>query len=406
MRRPPEPLADDTRLVVTGRNTEEQHGFVNPPVYHGSTVLYPDAASLKAHKARYTYGRRGSPTTDALQDALSELDGAAGTVLAPSGLAAVSCALLAFVEAGDHILVSDSVYRPTRTFCDTALARLGVAVEYYDPCIGAEIAKLLRPNTRVVFTESPGSQTFEMQDVPAIAEAAHAAGALVLMDNTWATPLYFRPIEHGADVAIQAGTKYIVGHSDVMLGVIGANAAAWPRLKAFHGSFGLHVGPDDVYLALRGLRTLGVRLERHQASALRVARWLQTRPEVARVLYPALESDPGHGLWKRDFKGASGLFGVVFRACPDRAVEAFLDSLTLFGLGYSWGGFESLAIPCDVAAYRTATCWTAEGPLIRLHIGLEDPDDLIADLNQALERISSAQAAQPVPRAWPASPRG
>ena len=393
MPRPPGPLESDTKLVLAGRKTDEQHGFVNPPVYHGSTVLFPDTATLKSGKQRYAYGRRGSPTIDALQEAVSELEGAAGTVLAPSGLAAISCAILAFVEAGDHILVADSVYRPTRHFCDTALKRFGVETEYYDPLIGGGIAARLRPNTRLVFTESPGSQTFEMQDIPAIAEAARAAGAVVLMDNTWASSLLFRPLAHGVDISIQAGTKYIVGHSDVMLGTASANAAAWPRLKAFHGSFGLHVGPDDIYLALRGLRTLGVRLERHMASALQVARWLQGRPEVARVLYPALDSDPGNAIWRRDFKGAAGLLRVFFRDCPEEAVAAFLDSLALFGLGYSWGDYESLAIPCEPSGYRTATCWTAEGPLIRLHIGLEDPGDLIADLAQALEKIRAAQAA-------------
>jgi len=384
----------DTRLVTLGRDSRAQHGFVNPAVYHGSTVLFPDVATLKSGGQRYVYGRRGSPTSEALESAIAELEGAAGTVLTPSGLSAVTLALLAVVEAGDHILVADSVYGPTRAFCDRVLRRLGIRIDYYDPLISAGISSLLAPETRVVLMESPGSLTFEMQDVPAMVAAIRPHGAYAVMDNTWASPLLFRPIEHGVDVVVHAGTKYIVGHSDVLIGTVSANERAWSRIKAAHGDLGLHVGPDDVYLALRGLRTLGVRLRQHQASATRVARWLQTRPEVSRVLYPALESDPGHAVWRRDYSGASGLLGAVLKGVDARGAAAFLDGLQLFGLGYSWGGFESLAIPCEPSRHRTAVPWTAEGALVRLHIGLEDPDDLIADLAQSLDRLGLAAAAE------------
>src|SRR5919109_2309071 len=301
-KKPDAPQQPDTRLVTGGRDPFAHHGFVNPPVYHASTVLYADAEDLIAHRGRYQYGRRGTPTTEALETALAELEGpaCAGVALLPSGLAAIATALLATLGAGDHVLVTDSAYAPTRTFCDGVLKRLGVERTYYDPLIGAGIVKLFKPNTRAVFVESPGSLSFEIQDVPAVAVSAHANNALVLMDNTWATPLYFRAFDKGVDLCIQAGTKYISGHADLMLGTISANAACWPRVKNTVGQMGLCVGPDDVYLGLRGLRTLGVRLARHQASALAVARWLAARPEVARVLHPGLENDAGHAIWKRD----------------------------------------------------------------------------------------------------------
>jgi cysteine-S-conjugate beta-lyase len=309
--------------------------------------------------------------------------------LLPSGLAAISASLLATTRAGDHVLVPDSVYRPTRTFCNGVFKRLGVDTTYYDPLIGAEIARLFKPNTRVAFVEAPGSQSFEMQDIPAIAKVAHEKGALVLMDNTWATPLYFPALEKGVDLEIQAGTKYIGGHSDLMFGCVSANAATLPTLKDTVYSMGLCVGPDDMYLALRGLRTLSVRLARHYQSGLQLARWLAQRPEILRVLHPALESDPGHAIWKRDFTGASGLFSVVFKPTSEQSVRAFLNALTLFGLGFSWGGFESLAILFDCTEYRTATKWAPGGPTIRLHIGLEDPDDLLADLTRGFAAMAS-----------------
>jgi cystathionine beta-lyase len=384
--------ASDTRLVLGGRDPFAQHGFVNPPVYHASTVLYPTAADLAAHRSRYQYGRRGTPTSEALEGALAELEGprCAGVALLPSGLAAISTALLAVVRAGDHILVSDSVYRPTRTFCNGVLARLGIETTYYDPLLGAALADLFRPNTRAVFTEAPGSQSFEMQDIPAIAAVAHARDALVLMDNTWATPLFFPALDKGVDLSIQAGTKYIGGHSDLMLGTVSANAAAWPRLKENFTTMGLCVGPDDMYLGLRGLRTLGVRLARHQESALSVARWLKERPEVRRVLHPGLPDDPGHAIWRRDFTGASGLFSFVLKPVPDKAVHAFLDALELFGMGFSWGGYESLVIMFDCAEYRSATKWDPGGPALRLHVGLESVADLIADLEAGFAALHAA----------------
>ncbi len=389
---PHDPLKPETRLVTAGRDPKSQHGFVNPPVYHASTVLYPTAEDQVAHRARYQYGRRGTPTTEALETALRELEGdaCAGVSLLPSGLSAISTALLAVAGAGDHILVTDSVYRPTRNFCNGVFKRMGVTTTYYDPLMGADIAKLFQPNTRAVFVEAPGSQSFEMQDVPAIAAVAHAKDAVVLMDNTWATPLYFRAFEKGVDLSIQAGTKYIGGHSDIMFGCVSANAATVTKLKDTVRALGLCVGPDDVFLALRGLRTMAVRLARHYQSGLTVARWLSGRPEVARVLHPALESDPGHAIWKRDFSGASGLFSIVLKPMPQKAVYAFMDTLALFGMGFSWGGFESLAILFDCAEYRTVTRWAPGGPTLRIHIGLEDTGDLIADLERGFAAMAAA----------------
>jgi cysteine-S-conjugate beta-lyase len=386
------PLKPDTRLVVAGRDTKAQHGFVNPPVYHASTVLYPSAEDQIAHRSRYQYGRRGTPTSEALENALRAIEGeaCAGVALLPSGLAAIATALMTVAGTGDHILVTDSVYRPTRNFCEGVFKRMGVKTAYYDPLIGEDIAKLMQPNTRAVFVESPGSLSFEVQDVPAIAKIVHDKGALVLMDNTWATPLYFRAFDKGVDLSIQAGTKYIGGHSDIMFGCVSANAATYPRLKDCMNSLGLCVGPDDMYLALRGLRTLGVRLARHYQSGLTVARWLERRPEVARVLHPALESNPGHALWQRDFSGASGLFSIVLKPLPEPAVHAFMNALTLFGMGFSWGGFESLIISFDCTEFRTATKWAPGGPTLRLHIGLEDTDDLIADLERGFAAMRAA----------------
>ena len=389
---PKRPTKPETRLVTAGRDTKGQHGFVNPAVYHASTVLYPTAEDQVAHRARYQYGRRGTPTSEALEGALRELEGegCAGVALLPSGLAAISTALMTVAGAGDHILVTDSVYRPTRNFCGGLFKRMGVETTYYDPLIGAGIASLFKPNTRAVFVEAPGSQSFEMQDIPAIAKAAHAKNALVLMDNTWATPLYFRAFEKGVDLSIQAGTKYIGGHSDIMFGCVSASEATLPRLKDTMNFIGACVGPDDMFLALRGLRTLGVRLARHNQSGLAVARWLAQRPEVARVLHPALESDPGHAIWKRDFTGACGLFSVVLKPASQKAVYAFMDALSLFGMGYSWGGFESLVIAFDCAEYRTATAWAPGGPTLRFHIGLEDAGDLVADLEQGFAAMAAA----------------
>jgi cystathionine beta-lyase len=387
------PLKPATRLVTGGRDPAAHHGFVNPPVYHASTVLYPTAQDFRARRARYRYGRHGTPTTEALETALRELEGpqCAGVALAPSGLAAISLALLSVLKTGDHVLVTDSVYLPTRKFCDSLLKRYGITTTYYDPLIGAGIGALIQPNTRAVFVEAPGSLSFEMQDVPAIAAAAHARGAVVLMDNTWATPLYFRAFEKGVDLSIQAGTKYIGGHSDIMFGMVSANAANWKRLSDTQHELGLCVGPDDAYLAQRGLRTMGVRLAHQHQAGLKVARWLERRPEVLRVLHPALESDPGHAIWKRDFLGASSLFSVVFKPVPEAAIDAFLDQLKLFGMGASWGGYESLATPFDCASFRTATTWAPGGPALRLHIGLEDVDDLTGDLERGFAAMAAAR---------------
>ncbi len=382
-----------TRLVLGGRDPFANHGFVNPPVHHVSTVLYPTAEDFLARRAKYVYGRRGTPTSEALENALRELEGpeCAGVALLPSGLAAISTALLSILHAGDHLLITDSVYLPTRKFADGVLKRYAIESSYYDPLIGSGIAGLMRSNTRAVFVEAPGSLSFEVQDVPAIAAAAHAKGAVVIMDNTWASPLYFRAFDKGVDLSIQAATKYVGGHSDLMLGTVSANAATWERLKETVYLMGLCVGPDDIYLALRGLRTLGVRLAQHYQSGLKVARWLQQRPEIARVLHPALASCPGNATWQRDFSGASGLVSIVFKPVAGLAVHAFLNELGLFGIGASWGGFESLAIPFDCSSIRTATTWVPEGPTVRLHIGLEDPDDLIRDLELGLAALNACR---------------
>jgi cystathionine beta-lyase len=369
-----------TRLVRSGRDKRIVGPFINPPVFHASTVLFDKVDDMLQQKQPYEYGRWGTPTSDALEAALNDLEGADGTALCPSGLSAATVALLACVSAGDRVLLTDNIYGPVRRFADGMLKRLGVETVYYDHAIGPGLEALFTPKTTVVYCESPGSLTFEMQDLPAIAAVAHRHGATVLFDNTWATPLYFRALDHGADVSIMAGTKYIGGHSDTMIGTAAARGETWKKLRDTRRALGIHLAPDDMYLALRGMRTLAVRLEQHQKSALAVARWLQSRPEVARVLYPALESDPGHALWKRDMTGASGLFGVVMKGWSDEQAKRFADSLSLFGIGASWGGFESLVTVPSLKAIRTATSWQAEGPLVRLHIGLEDPADLIEDL--------------------------
>ncbi len=380
-----------TRLVHLGRDTAAQHGFVNPPIYRGSTVLFDSMDDLLNDRAEYTYGLLGSPTLAALETAWTELTGAAGTILAPSGLMAITTALLAVLEAGDHLLVTDSVYGPTRSFCDKMLKRFGIETTYYDPLVGAGITELMRPNTRAVLLESPGSLTFEIQDVPAIAEAAHSRGAVVIMDNTWATPLLFDAHRHGVDIVIEAGTKYLGGASDLLFGLTSANAEHWPALRATHVGLGSTVGPEDVFLCLRGLRTLDLRLRESERQALDMAHWLEQRPEVSRVLHPALEQHPGHELWRRDFAGSSGLFSVVLQPAPQSAVAAMLDGLELFGMGYSWGGFESLVTPFDPRKIRTASTWQAEGPALRFYIGLEDTQDLKDDLARGFERLQATR---------------
>lgn len=382
-----------TRLAHLGRRPDEQHGFVNAPVYRGSTVLFPSLEALLAYDQDYTYGRRGTPTTRRLQEAVCALEGGAATYIVPSGYAAITSAMLAFAASGGHVLVTDSVYHPARRFCDRTLARFGVDITYYDPLIGGGIGGLIRPNTRLILTETPGSLTFEMQDIDAIAAAARAHDVFVMTDNTWATPLYFRPLRHGADISIQAGTKYITGHADTLLGFITVNERAAPAMKTLHETLGLCVAPEDCFMALRGLRTLQVRLERHWASGLRVAEWLRGRAEVAQVLHPALPGAPGYDLWRRDFAGASGLFSIVLQPYPQSALAAMLNGLTLFGMGYSWGGYESLIIPFEAQAMRSATHFAAQGPALRLHIGLEDVDDLIADLAAGFDRLNAKAKA-------------
>ena len=380
-----------TEIVHSGRDPFSQHGFVNTPVYRGSTVLFKDMATLESGAQSYTYGRRGNPTMRALEDALCSLEGGHRTFVTSSGLSAVTTALMAFARAGEHMLIVDTCYKPTRMFCDDVLTGLGVEITFYDPTIGAGIEALIKPNTRVIYTESPGSQTFEVQDIPAIVAAARAQEIWVLMDNTWATPCFCKPFALGVDVSIQAGTKYIVGHADAMLGVMTANERAAKQLQKGHWLLGANAGSEEVFLGLRGFRTLEVRLLRHQASALEMAAWLQTRPEVEAVLHPGLASFAGQELWKRDFTGSSGLFSIVLKEGSKQRVAAMLDGLKLFGMGYSWGGFESLAVPFDPAHFRTATKPKYAGKMcIRLHIGLEAVSDLQADLEAGFQRLAGA----------------
>jgi cysteine-S-conjugate beta-lyase len=386
-------LKPDTRLAHAGRRPEWTHGVVNPPVYRASTCVFETMADLDRAvadpDAGLYYGRRGTPTQWALAEALTELEpGAAGTQLFPSGVAAIAGALLAVVRTSDHVLLPDSAYEPTRLMARGLLAPMGVETEFYDPLIGAGIAALLRPNTACLYLESPGSLTFEVQDVPAMAAAARAAGVMTILDNTWATPLLFPALGHGVDISVQSLTKFVVGHSDVVLGAATANAATWPKLRSMALRLGQTGAPDDSYLALRGLRTLGVRMARHGASALTVAKALAAHPKVARVMCPGLPGDPGHALWTRDFKGYSSLFSIVLKGGRRAALAPMVDGLRHFSMGFSFGGYESLALPVDPAPLRSATRWSAEGPLLRLHIGLEDPDDLIADLLAGLDRFA------------------
>ncbi|HLT77339.1 MAG TPA: cystathionine beta-lyase [Ferrovibrio sp.] len=392
-------MKDETKLATLGRDPDGHHGAVNIPVYRASTILQPDLKTLAetyAARARdeqvTSYGRIGTPLTYAFENTVAEIEGGYRAISFPSGAAACSGAILSVVKAGDHILVTDSAYGPTRHFCDTVLKRLGVETQYFDPLIGAGLRDMLRPNTSLVFLESPGSLTFEIQDVPAIVDAAHRHGAKVAIDNTWGTPLYFKSFSHGVDLSIHAATKYIVGHSDAMLGVVIATKESWPMLRDSTRAIGTNAGPDEIYLGLRGIRTLAVRLPRHMESGIRVAEWLRGRPEVVRVLHPALPDDPGHAIWKRDFLGACGLFSFELdRKYGDEAVAAFVDHLELFGIGYSWGGFESLITVAKPHALRTANPWKDRGALLRLHIGLEATEDLIADLRAGFERLNKAQ---------------
>lgn len=384
----------ETLLSHLGRDPASHFGTVNTPVYHASTLLhetmegFQEAGRRRLEKGKSSYGRSGTPTTFAFEDTVAALEGGYGAVAVSSGLQAVTVALMSFAEAGKHFLIPDSVYFPTRKVCQDLLNRLGVETTFYDPLAGAGIAELIRDNTALIYLESPGSLTFEVQDVPAIVAAAKARGVVTAIDNTWATPLYFRPLDHGVDIVLHAATKYIVGHSDAMLGVVACREEHYERLRRTSQYLGCAAAPDDVYLGLRGLRTLAVRLERHQSNALALTEWLSQRPEVNRLLYPALPSDPGHALWQRDFTGASGLFGLTLQPCSREAVLAFIDGLELYGIGASWGGYESLILLTDPASMRTATRWEPAGPTLRIHAGLEHSDDLIADLEAGFARLA------------------
>ncbi|HVT53430.1 MAG TPA: cystathionine beta-lyase [Dongiaceae bacterium] len=384
---------DRTKLTHSGNRPFDNHGVVNPPVYHASTILYRSVAELRMKEQapfdHVTYGRTGTPTTFAFEEAVAALEGADRAVALPSGLAAIAGSLFSFLKTGDHLLMTDTAYAPTRKLCDNQLGKLGITTTYYDPMIGAGIADLIQPNTRVIYLESPGSHTFEVQDVPAMAEVARKHDCVTMIDNTWASPLYFKPLDFGVDLSIHAATKYIVGHSDVMMGVVAMRAQHWKTVKTQVHAMGYAVGPDDCYLALRGLRTLSARLAQHEKSALKIAEWLQRRPEVERVLHPALPGTPGHAFFKRDFKGSTGLFSVILKPCSQHQLAAMLDGLELFGMGYSWGGYESLIVPSNIEKSRTAKPWKTDGPMLRIHAGLEDPDDLIADLEAGFGRLRS-----------------
>lgn len=380
----------DTIIAHVGSDPEEQYGIVNPPVYHASTVVAPSIAAQRKARAdvnnNFVYGRRGTPTSFAFEEAVAAIEGGDRTIAVGSGLAAISSGFLAFLKQGDHILVCDCAYGPVRNLCEKFLKRFGVETTYYDPLIGAGIAELIRPNTKMVYVESPGSHTFEVQDIPAIAEQAHKAGCVVVMDNTWSAGVFYKPFEHGVDVSLQAATKYYVGHSDAMLGSITVRSEYYDQVADSVHELGYHAAPDDAYLGLRGIRTLTARLEQHEQAGLALANWFAEQPQVDRVLHPALPSCPGHEFWKRDYSGSSGLFSVIFKDHPPENFDMMVDGLELFGLGGSWGGYESLVLPTN--ATRTATDWPANGRCVRFHAGLEDVDDLIDDLTQGLELLS------------------
>ncbi|MBT5264760.1 MAG: cystathionine beta-lyase [Rhodospirillaceae bacterium] len=387
-----------TTLVHSGRHPRDNHGVINPPVYRASTIAQPNFAAWKESRKPdykgYRYGLVGTPTTRYFEEALIAIYNAAGAIPVGSGLSAITTALLACLKPGDHLLMTDSAYVPSRNFCEGMLKDLGIETTYYDPRVGAGIADLMRPETKVVFTESPGSMTFEIQDIPAIAGAAHAGGAIVILDNTWASALCLAPFELGVDVVVEAVTKYIAGHSDVIMGaIISGDAASHDLMYKAARQLGQFAAPDDLYLAQRGLRTMEVRMQRNAETSIQMAKWLETRPEVSCVLHPALESHPDHALWKRDFTGAAGLFSFVLQPCSDAALTALLDGLELYGMGASWGGYESLVIPQFPATARSATEWTEPGQLLRIHTGLEDPEDLIADMGAGLDRLRDVQAA-------------
>lgn len=389
-------MKKDTKIINAGRNKKWTRGVVNPPVERASTVVFESVEAMKHAGKNKTkqvlyYGRRGTSTSFAFSDAMVDLEGGAGCALYPSGTAAIVNAILAFVKTGDHILMVDSTYEPTRDYCDKILTKMGVSTTYYDPLIGKDIESLIQPNTSVVFLESPGSITMEVQDIPSIAEVAHKHDCVVILDNTWGAGINFRPFDYGVDVSVQAATKYIVGHSDAMIGTATATEEFWPQLRESSYTMGQCTSPDDLYLGLRGIRTLSVRMKQHEVNALKIADWLAKRPEVETVLHPALPSCPGHEFFKRDFTGSNGLFSFVLNRGNSAALTELLDGMEHFKMGYSWGGFESLILGISsVNSMRSATTWPYKFPLIRLHVGLEDVDDLIADLTAGFERLNNA----------------
>ena len=391
-------MKKNTLISTAGRNPKKNNGFVNPPVYRGSTIL---SATLEEYKNKrekrweignYTYGRQGTPTHDSFEIAISALTGGDRSVAMSSGVAAINAALLAFLKSGDHVLMVDTVYGPTRKFCDNFLARFGVETTYYDPLIGKQISELIKKNTKVVYTESPGSLTFEIQDIKEITDAAHKRGCVVIIDDTWSSGIFFQPLQHGVDVSVIAATKYIVGHSDVMMGVITTSHKHWKKVRESAATIGANSGPDDVFLALRGLRTINLRMQQHYENGMQLAKWLSQRPEVVTVMHPALPSHPNHGIWLRDFSGASGLFGIeLLNSYTEVSIANMLDGLTFFGMGASWGGFESLVLLTNPKKNRVATTqrWSNAGPILRLHAGLEDPEDLIDDLERGFQRLNA-----------------
>jgi len=387
---------DATRAITRGRTSAEHHGVVNTPVYHASTILHPDVDAFEkrhdpnANRRKVIYGLLGTPTTFDLEEVLADLEGGHDAVLVPSGLASISVALLSFLRPGDHLLVADTVYPPTRSFCDQHLARFDITVDYYDPLVGGEIESLIQPATRVIFMESPGSFTFEVQDIPAITEVARKRGITTILDNTWSTPLFFKSFSHGVDVSVHAATKYLSGHSDVVMGTIICAEHAWDNVRRTHRHLGQCVGPDDAYVTLRSIRNLSTRLNAHHKQGLALAEWLAQRDEVAKVLHPGLSEHPGHAVWQRDYLGACGLFSIVLHPKSREAVLAMVNGMELFRIGASWGGFESLMIPVYPEQYRTATAWDASRPTLRIHAGLEDLDDLTSDLEAGFKRLNEA----------------
>lgn len=382
-----------TQITQLGRDPAQQSGFVNTPIYRGSTVVFPTVSDIENNRAEFNYGTAGTPTIANLENAWTQLAGAAGTVLSPSGLGAIALALFTTLKSGDHLLMPDSVYKPTRLFCAGMLAKMGIETTYYDPQIGTDIETLFRPNTTTLFLESPGSQSFEIQDIPAMTALAKRRNIATILDNTWATPIFFKAHEHGCDLSVEAGTKYLGGHSDLLMGIVSANEQWWPKLREAYDLMAMLPGAEDCFLALRGLRTMHLRLKEAEKRGLEMAHWLKSRPEVLKVLHPAFPDCPGHEFWKRDFLGASGLFSIILRPEYTKAgVDDMLDNMSIFAMGYSWGGFESLIIPFNCANYRTVTQWQPGGLALRLQIGLEDVSDLQTDLAEGFERLKAHQS--------------